>query len=112
MDILIGSSTTGNRIEVPADENEPIDKLLDRHREPDERFDLLCALTYLRAREEAGWRLTAVDQGDRFRDLLLAVWQDPSTAAALADARRRNPAHSVFDDVLHGRSLVLPDLRA
>jgi hypothetical protein len=111
MRILVGHTRSGRTVEVPVEQGEQAEWLLDEFSDLEQRHEVYCMLAYLRAREEAGWLLTAADQGDRFLVLLEALLKDPTTQEAIKTARLGGFGETIFDDLDLGRTLVLPGLR-
>ncbi len=108
MRATIGVTRAGKLIEI---EMSPPAVLLPVSATQADVFDTLCAVTYLYVRERHGWRLV-VDVYRIFRDVLEEIELDPVFRTALADSRREEPARTFADDILAGRDLVLPALRA
>ncbi len=111
MRILVGYTQSGRAVEVPVEQDEGASWLAPGFQQPEQRYNVYCMLTYLRAREETGWLLTPADRGSRFRQLLRDLLDDPATEVAIETARQQGIAKTTFDDIEIGRQLVLPGLR-
>jgi hypothetical protein len=109
--VAIGRMRSGRPISIPIDPSGSLDELLADDLSAADRFDIYCAVTYLRAREHAGWRLTP-DDSPRFDALLTKLLQLPAIQAAIQSARAEAGLQTVFDHLRHGRALVSSDLRA
>jgi hypothetical protein len=64
---------------VPAEQDGGAAWLLSEFPEPEQRYEMYCVLAYLRAREATGWLFTAADRGDRFRQIIEDLFDDPAT---------------------------------
>lgn len=111
MRIAIGKARSGRDIEIEVDPTLRVRRFLADYSEPDDRFDALCLVLFLRLREKGGWLLTPLGSEAIFTRLAAELQLDPKTDEAIAVARGSGASRSAFADLELGRRMALPGLR-
>jgi hypothetical protein len=111
MRIKIGKTRSGRDIEIEVEPTLRVQRFLADYSRPDDRFDALCLVLFLRLREKGGWLLTPLGSEAIFDRLAAAIEFDPKTDEAIAVARDSGASRSAFADLELGRRMALPGLR-